>query len=303
MSALPFLPDADAYHKAIGAKAPLRAYFDVRTFEENQPFIEPVLKPVRIGLYQIALRTFGHGSGAHIPEGFNASDAILFFTHPGMLHSWDISPNWQGFYTSFTPDFIGLEPTNRLVLRDFPFLFPGRAHGVRLTPADTNLFIDCFKRVIIEYNQGGDYQTDLLRTHVQLLLQYARRVFANHEAATTQQNFGPLTERFLILLEEYVDALLARHSGLRLQSAADFANTLAVTPDHLGAVLRNETGQSTQTHIHTRLVMAAKLLLKSSGFTIAEIAYQLGFEDPAYFARVFKKIAGQTPGQYRSAGQ
>lgn len=77
------------------------------------------------------------------------------------------------------------------------------------------------------------------------------------------------------------------------------ASQLALSPRYLSDLLKQETGKTALEHIHITLVMEAKNLLMSTENTIAETAYQLGFENPPYFSRLFKKEVGLTPTEYR----
>ena len=79
-----------------------------------------------------------------------------------------------------------------------------------------------------------------------------------------------------------------------------FADRLNVSPNYLSDLLRKLTGKSTIEHIHFHVVEKAKDLLVSSDKTVAEIAYELGFEYPPYFTRFFKKKTQTTPLQFRT---
>jgi len=79
-----------------------------------------------------------------------------------------------------------------------------------------------------------------------------------------------------------------------------FATQLNLSPNYLSDLLNRYTGKTTQEHIHLKLVDMAKSLLGSSEKTISEIAYELGFEYPSHFTKIFKTKTGITPKQYRN---
>jgi AraC-like DNA-binding protein len=84
-----------------------------------------------------------------------------------------------------------------------------------------------------------------------------------------------------------------------ITSVSDYAKTLHVTADHLGAVVREETGRPPGDIIRERLLLEAKRLLVHTSMNVSEIAYALNFEDPAYFSRFFRRLTEKAPGNFR----
>ena len=85
-----------------------------------------------------------------------------------------------------------------------------------------------------------------------------------------------------------------------LKTANDFAEQLAVHPNHLNKVLKETTGNTTTEIIHSRMVEEAKLLLNGSDWNISEIAFSLGFEEVAHFSNFFKKHTDRSTLKFRS---
>ncbi|MEM9144442.1 MAG: helix-turn-helix domain-containing protein, partial [Bacteroidota bacterium] len=79
-----------------------------------------------------------------------------------------------------------------------------------------------------------------------------------------------------------------------------FADRLHITPNYLSDVVRYHSGKPALEHIHEHIVAQAKQLLAQKRYSVSEIAYQLGFEYPSYFTRLFRKQTGTTPSQYRN---
>jgi AraC family transcriptional activator of pobA len=78
---------------------------------------------------------------------------------------------------------------------------------------------------------------------------------------------------------------------------------LHVSPAYLSDMLRTLTGQNTQQHIHNRLIEKAKQLLLTTSLSVNETAFQLGFEYPHYFSRLFKSKTGLSPAAFRISAQ
>lgn len=109
---------------------------------------------------------------------------------------------------------------------------------------------------------------------------------------------GPdLLSRFEALVATYLDSA----AGQPLPSVQHFAEALHVSPAHLGDVLRTHTGQNAQQYLHHALLEKAKGLLLGTAWSIRETAFQVGFENPSYFSRLFKQKTGLTPAEFRQS--
>lgn len=95
------------------------------------------------------------------------------------------------------------------------------------------------------------------------------------------------------------EALLEQHH-LERWTVADYANTLAITPTHLNRVTRAATGDTASHLILNRLIREARRNLVYTNLPVSTIAYALGFEDPAYFSRVYTAATGLSPRAFRA---
>src|SRR5690606_30635381 len=113
-------------------------------------------------------------------------------------------------------------------------------------------------------------------------------LWRNSELGATTRHPAPraLVSGFLNL----VDQQMRQH-----WSVADYARYLGVSIDRLNTAILRATGQTPLALIHARLMAEARQMLENSGMHIAEIAVSLGFEDPAYFSRFFKRLSGRSP--------
>jgi AraC-like DNA-binding protein len=99
------------------------------------------------------------------------------------------------------------------------------------------------------------------------------------------------------LLSEYFSSNQLLESGL--PTVQYFADKMTVSPNYLSDMLRTLTGQSTQQHIHNKLIEKAKETLANTNLSVSEIAFQLGFEHPQSFSKLFKSKTNLTPIEYR----
>jgi AraC-like DNA-binding protein len=96
-------------------------------------------------------------------------------------------------------------------------------------------------------------------------------------------------------------ALLNQHYRTR-RSVRDYAELLHLTANYLNALCRRVLGQTASDLIHARVVLEARRLLTHSALSVAQVADELGFDDPSYFGRYFRKYVGQSPEAFRQNG-
>jgi AraC-like DNA-binding protein len=109
---------------------------------------------------------------------------------------------------------------------------------------------------------------------------------------------GDVVQRFEALLKDYFNQDTLIESGL--PAVTYFASRLNLSPDYLSDLLQKFTGKCTMEHIHLELVDKAKSLLWGTKSSISEIAYELGFEYPSHFTKIFKSKTGKSPSEYRN---
>jgi len=106
-----------------------------------------------------------------------------------------------------------------------------------------------------------------------------------------------ILSRFEKLLYDYLHSELPKIQSL--PSVKYCADKLNLSANYLGDLIKKETGKSPQKHIQFKMIETAKKMLLQSKKNVSQIAYELGFEYPQYFSRMFKKNTGVTPNEYR----
>ena len=158
---------------------------------------------------------------------------------------------------------------------------------------------DIFKNIEKEYNHSIDqFSQDVMVSQIELLLNYSNR-FYNRQFITRKTASSDLLTKMEILLDEYFESDKIIESGL--PTVQFFAEKLNLSPNYLSDMLRSITGQSTQQHIHNKLIEKAKEALSTTNLSVSEIAYQLGFEHPQSFSKLFKTKMKVSPLEYRAS--
>lgn len=292
------------YCKAIHISEPKHHHFDIRSFEENMPTVVQVMEPFRHEFYAIAIKAQGKGvaySGHHkkFPKG-----STIFFNSPFQILSWDIVPDWEGYYIMFTQDFISQSKYFNDILVDFPFLRIDKSIPFEINQNDLEVVVSLFEKIYDEYKSERSDKFQLIEAYVLLLLNYVRRYFREQvplETASRELRKADLKllSRFQTLIE------ISFHPGeippkdISLHSVGYYAEQLNVHPNHLNAVVKSISGQTAIQIIHYHIIQIAKSYLAQTDMRVQEIADSLHFESPNYFSRFFKKNTKLTPLGYR----
>jgi AraC family transcriptional activator of pobA len=143
------------------------------------------------------------------------------------------------------------------------------------------------------------YKYDLLRNLVLELIHYGQKLQPISAISTTQNASQRMSSLFIELLERQLP-LETPQQRLGLRFPKDYAHRLAVHVNHLNKVLKEVTGSTTMEIISGRVIQEAKIWLKQTSWSVADIAYSLGFEDVAHFSHYFKKQTAANPLAFRN---
>ena len=146
----------------------------------------------------------------------------------------------------------------------------------------------------IENNRRDDFQDTIIVAYLEVLLNYCRR-FYNRQFMTRKIENTDLLKKFRSLLCAYYDD--RKQLSLGLPTVQYCADKLCVSANYFGDLIKKSTGDTASYYIRSYIIQQAKNLL-ASGESINQAAYELGFEYPQHFSRMFKKFTGVTPKEY-----
>ena len=275
--------------------------FSISAFANTRNGQKKTMPYNRRNYYKISL-IIGHNIAEYADKVIEIRDYGLLFASPRIPYNYIPQDDDQnGHFCIFTEDFMLREKTG-IVLDELPLFKAGGEPVFRITKEEAEELEVIFKKMNGELSSDYAYKYDLLRNYVIELihrgqkLQPATALYPSHNASSR------VSSLFAELLERQFP-IESSGQTLRLRTAKDFAETLSVHINHLNKVLRETTGKTTTHHISSRIANEAKILLKSTSWTISEIAYSLGFDEVAHFSNFFRKNAGLSPLKFRSEQQ
>ena len=245
--------------------------------------------------YKIGL-IIGEGQVYYGNKGMHIDQPALMFSHPNLPYSWEcLSEKQAGFYCLFNEEFLSL--SNNKVLSASPLKLGG--HYVFFLDQEKENFASFIFQKMIEEDQANyQYRNEMLLSYVSLLVHEALKMTPADSYFTPSDSSSRIAMFFTELLERQfpVDPY---NKKIRLKTPQDYAEQLSVHVNHLNRSVKNVTGKTTSSIIADRLIAEAKVLLVHSGWNVTEVASGLGFDDPSYFARLFKLHTGIAPTSFK----
>ena len=222
-------------------------------------------------------------------DTYTATAGSLLFVPAGQVFSFGSDDMNAGYLFHVHPHFLADWPVASAGTADFEFLTPW-GNLLVCPPADSlEALLFLSRRMLVRYQARGLQGRLLIQSYLMAFLSEVAQVY-QPVTATIQPAAHRLTHAFKALLAERV---------CRQHHVADYAAQLHITPNHLNKVLRETTGKAPTRWIDEALLLEAKVRLSQTPDTIAMIADQLGFADPSYFSRLFRRYEGLTPSAFR----
>ncbi|MEM6721939.1 MAG: helix-turn-helix transcriptional regulator [Bacteroidota bacterium] len=233
-------------------------------------------------------------------QAYDFDEGLMTFIAPKQVMSLANNPNVNskpsGYLLLIHPDFLW-KSSLAAEIKQYDFFGYSVNEALFLSEKEEQQMIDILLNIEREYQANIDkFSSKIIITQLELLLNYAERFYERQFITRKISNHKILTQ-LETLLHEYFNDENALENGLpTVQYVAD---SLHLSPNYLSSMLKSLTGQSTQQHIHNKLIEKAKEQLSTTQQTISEIAYSLGFERPASFTKLFKTKTEMSPMEFR----
>lgn len=263
-----------------------------------EPLVEgkPTSIPYKRRDYYKIMLVIGNSKVHYADKVVEVQKQALSFSNPQIPYKWEhLDRIRSGVYCIFNQHFFHQFGD----LNQYTLFQPGGTHIFELTDEQLNQVTVFYQRIFEEINSEYVHKYDVLRTIVLELIHFALKMQPSEKLDKQPINASQrIATLFLELLERQFP-IDDNHKQVNLRSASDYAAQLHVHVNHLNRAVKEITQKTTTQLIAERVLQEAKILLKHSNWSVAEIAYALGFTEATHFNNFFKKHAALSPLQFR----
>lgn len=254
---------------------------------------------IKFGFYTVFLQEYSCNDFIRGRRTYDYSDGTLLFLAPGKYLSLEEEGKacqTKGWILAFHPDLIRGTSLGEHV-KDYTFFTYETGESLHISSREKQEAIECFQRIRKEIRHDIDvFSKILISRNIELFLDYCRRFYERQFITRHGENTGVL-QQLDARLDEYILGCQLKTRGIPNEMYC--ANALHLSPAYFSDLLRHETGMDIQEYMQVKRMDTAREWVLHTDKPIAEIADVLGFPNAPYFSRVFKKLTGCSPGEYR----
>jgi len=287
-------------HRLLSLPEPLHPLVSVIRISDIRFTEDIVWEHFSLNFYCISLKRNIAGKIKYGQQYYDYDKGLMTFVAPKQVLSLDapliddVSPP-SGYALFFHPDFLYKHPL-ATTIKNYGFFSYGVNEALHLSEKEEKNIVEIFLKIDEEYQHIDRHTQDIILSQIDLLLNYSNRFYERQFITRKAINHDVLTKMETLLNEYFNNGETLRNGPPTVESLAD---QLHLSPHYLSDLLRSLTGQNAQQHIQGKLIEKAKEYLTITNLSVAEIAYQLGFEYPQSFNKLFKKKTNISPLEFR----
>lgn len=252
--------------------------------------------------YSVSLKRNLKGKIKYGQQEYDFDEGVMSFISPGQIFSVELQnhsePSRSGYILLVHPDLLWNTSLLKAI-KQYEYFDYSVNEALFLSDKEETAVINIFKSIEHEYQSNIDkFSQSLIIAQLELLLTYSDRYY-HRQFITRKKANHQILDRLEKLLAEYFNNEDLTDKGL--PTVQYIADSLNVSPNYLSGLLKVLTGQSTQQHIHDMLIEKAKEKLSTTDLSVSEIAYELGFEHPQSFSKLFKSKTNFSPLEFRQS--
>lgn len=278
---------------------PLISIIDYSTIRHNSESTE--LSWIQ-DFYSISIKRTSNARIKYGQQEYDFDEGFMFFMAPGQVFSVTIDPNSSTEHTGWIllihPDFLWGTSLAKTI-KQYEYFDYSVNEALFLSEKEENTLKQIILNIQQEYHANIDkFSQNIIISQIETLLHYAERYY-QRQFITRKISNHKILDTLEDLLEDYFSNEDLLTKGL--PSVQYVADRLNLSPSYLTGLLKILTGQNTQQHIHEKLIEKAKEKLSTTPLSVSEIAYELGFEHPQSFSKLFKNKTNLSPLEFRQS--
>jgi len=254
--------------------------------------------------YSIALKRHCDGNFKYGQHQYDVQEGVMYFMAPGQVFGSLIADDetkpsrMPGWALYIHPDFLWNTPLAKSMKR-YEYFDYSVNEALYLSEKEEAIIIGVMQNIQMEYFANTDkFSQDIIISMIEVLLNYADR-FYHRQFLTRKIENHQILDRLEDILTAYFNNEDLLTMGL--PSVQYIAEKLNISPNYLSSLLKVLTGRNTQQHIQDKMIDKAKERISTTELSVSEISYELGFEHPQSFSRLFKAKTGLSPLAFRQA--
>jgi AraC-like DNA-binding protein len=290
------------YHRQAGLPKPQHPLISLIHMDDVKPLASEGKFSMIYDFYCIALKRVYNASFRYGQQASDFDEGVLFFMAPGQVFTAefqkDVVHRSEGWMILIHPDFLWNTSLAKTI-RQYEFFSYSVYEALYLSDKEETMLTGIANNIEHEYLSNIDrFSQKVIIAQLELLLTYSER-FYQRQFITRKTVNHEILVRLEVLLSDYFASGALAEQGL--PSVTYIAEQLNVSPSYLSSLLKSLTGQSTQQHLHHKLIEVAKEKLSTSSLSVSEIAYELGFEHLQSFSKLFKTKTSLSPLEFRQS--
>jgi len=291
------------FHKLLDLPAPLHPLISLVDVTQMHITENDIWKKFTLDFYSISLKRNVTAKVKYGQQYYDFDKGTMNFLAPKQIQSLEvdevneISQNCGlGYMLMIHPDFLYNHSLGSQI-KNYGFFSYSLNEALHLSDKEEANIIEIFQKIEHEYQFIDRHTQDIILSQLDLLLNYSNRFYERQFITRKAVNNDLLSKTEQVLMD-YFDTGKMLVQGV--PTVEFLASQLHLSPSYLSDMLRSLTGQSAKQHIHNTLIDKAKEYLSTTTLSVAEIAYQLGFEYPQSFNKLFKKKTDMSPLAFRA---
>ena len=288
------------FHKLRGLPKPEHPLVSVINLDKIASSHTNEIRNWILDFYSISLKRCLSAKFKYGQQQYDFDEGTMFFIAPNQVFGIESDGNRNtkssGWILLIHPDFLWNTPLAKKI-KKYEYFDYSVNEALFLSEKEENTIIGIMRNIQNEYHSNIDnFSQDIIISQIEVLLNYSER-FYHRQFITRKNTNNKILNRLEDILTKYFNNDSIIEKGL--PTVKFIAEELNVSPNYLSSLLKVLTGQSTQQHIHDKLIEKAKEKLSTSDLTISEIAYELGFEHSQSFSKLFKTKTNLSPLEFR----